>query len=125
MNSSMLIMGIFFLTAGVYMGFSIAASRRREKTVHSERAPLHYSAVQIVCGDCAGDNVIPARTFVNRHGFCDSCGGTSYVLASIRGAYLVGLLGRHNAELSEVSTEGRVLPFEPRSSAAAPERIAV
>jgi hypothetical protein len=121
----MLISAILILAAAVYVGFSIEASRRRDKTVRSERAPLHYSAVQIVCADCAGDSLIPVRTFVNRHGFCDRCGGSSYVLASTRGAYLIGLVGRDQRGPAEVSVEGRVLPFETRPSTSAPERIAV
>ncbi|HWN99246.1 MAG TPA: hypothetical protein VNS63_08255 [Blastocatellia bacterium] len=39
-------------------------------------------AVQIVCGDCAGEGERPVRTCLDQSGRCARCGGTSYVLAS-------------------------------------------
>jgi hypothetical protein len=120
----MMILAIVLLAAAVYVAFSIDASRRRSNTVHSERAPVHYSAVQIICADCAGDGLIPVRTFVNKHGFCDRCGGSSYVLASTRAAHVLGL-GAHAEASGAVAAEGRVLPFETRPATVAPERIAV
>lgn len=118
----MMILAIALFAAAVYVAFTIDASRRRGKTVHSERAPVHYSAVQIICADCAGDGLIPQRTFVNKHGFCDRCGGSSYVLASTRAAHLLRLGAEPG---SAVTSEGRVLAFESRTTPVAPERIAV
>jgi hypothetical protein len=40
------------------------------------------TAVQIVCGDCAGYDVLPRKTFLTRDGRCWDCGGRSYALAS-------------------------------------------
>lgn len=40
------------------------------------------TAVQIVCGDCAGYEVLPRKTFLTREGRCWDCGGRSYALAS-------------------------------------------
>lgn len=38
---------------------------------------------EIVCGDCAGDEMLPVRTHVTLNGECDNCGGRSFVLASV------------------------------------------
>jgi hypothetical protein len=38
--------------------------------------------VQIICGDCAGEDEVPAKTFLNAQDKCARCGGNSYVLAS-------------------------------------------
>ena len=40
------------------------------------------AAVQIICGDCSGENDTPLRTFLGEQGNCLKCGGYSYVLAS-------------------------------------------
>ncbi|MCI0485417.1 MAG: hypothetical protein L0229_02340 [Blastocatellia bacterium] len=47
------------------------------------RASSPLLKVQIVCGDCAGEEGRPRRTFADRRGRCEECGGDSYVLASI------------------------------------------
>jgi len=64
--------------------------------------------VQIVCGDCAGDGESAARTYLNRCGRCETCGGSSYVLAS--SLALSALLARAYS-----SGARRVLAFEPAS----------
>lgn len=46
---------------------------------------------QIVCGDCAGDAVLPKQTFLMADGSCSRCGGRNFVLAST----LCGALARH------------------------------
>ncbi|MEW6126403.1 MAG: hypothetical protein AB1757_05005 [Acidobacteriota bacterium] len=38
--------------------------------------------VQIICGDCAGEDEAPLKTFLNAYDKCARCGGNSYVLAS-------------------------------------------
>ncbi len=38
--------------------------------------------VQIICGDCAGVERLPKKTFLTRKGECEQCGGHSFVLAS-------------------------------------------
>ncbi len=38
--------------------------------------------IQIICGNCSGEGERPIRTFLNRYGDCERCGGHSYVLAS-------------------------------------------
>jgi hypothetical protein len=36
----------------------------------------------IVCGNCAGDERLPRKTFLSADSTCASCGSRSYVLAS-------------------------------------------
>lgn len=38
--------------------------------------------VQIICGDCAGEDEAPIKTYLNAQDKCAHCGGNSYVLAS-------------------------------------------
>jgi hypothetical protein len=38
--------------------------------------------VQIICGDCAGEDEAPVKTYLNAQDKCAHCGGNSYVLAS-------------------------------------------
>ncbi len=38
--------------------------------------------VQIICGDCSGEDEVPAKTYLNAQDKCARCGGNSYVLAS-------------------------------------------
>jgi len=40
--------------------------------------------VQIICGDCSGDDHRPLKTYLGRDGLCGQCGGRSYILASAR-----------------------------------------
>lgn len=37
---------------------------------------------QIICGDCAGDDLLPSKTLLLADDTCSRCGGSNYVLAS-------------------------------------------
>ena len=61
--------------------------RKRDLTVYGMRGP---TSVEIVCGDCSaraddGGNsqVLPLRTFLAMDGRCFTCGGRSFVIASV------------------------------------------
>jgi hypothetical protein len=41
----------------------------------------HPLQMEIVCGDCAGDEVYPRKTFLTSDGNCADCGGRSFVCA--------------------------------------------
>ena len=55
----------------------------RKRDTVSERPHIPLMGIQIVCSECGGDDRVPKRTFLSadRHS-CDSCGSTSYALAS-------------------------------------------
>lgn len=122
----MIALALIAVAAAIYLGLSIAANRKRAHYVSSERPTLHYSAIAIICGNCSGEQAIPVKTFMNRHGSCETCGGESYILASHRGAYLRGLMMGFNAQPAVAGeSDGRVVPFEPRQRPSSPEKVAV
>lgn len=49
------------------------------------------TAAEIICGDCAGDELMPLRTKLTTTGACAVCGGRSFVMA----APLAQALARH------------------------------
>ncbi len=87
----MLLVGLMAIAAGSLFLINLKTTRKRRDYVQADRPPLHYSAVQIICGDCSGDGIMPVKTFMDRSGHCEQCGGASYLLASERGLWM-----RHN-----------------------------
>jgi len=90
------------------------------------RPPVLMMGVQIICGDCSGENHRAKRTYLDLNGHCAQCGGSSYVLAS--------LVAYHGAETREErvreehagSRRGRVIPFKaPVSRASHSKKIAM
>ena len=122
----MLALALIALAAAVYLGLTVTANRKLTHFVNSERPTLHYSAIAIICGNCSGEQAIPVKTFMNRHGSCEVCGGGSYILAAHRGAYLRGLMVGFNANAAAAASgDGVVVPFEPRQRPASPDKVAV
>lgn len=50
--------------------------------------------IQIVCGTCAGNDVLPNKTNLTSDGGCSACGSRSFVLASA----ICGALAAHLKE---------------------------
>ena len=78
------------LSIGLAIGFAIILacliliSQKVDRSQLTElRATSPLRKIQIICGDCSGNEGQPRRTFVDRMGRCEECGGSSYVLASI------------------------------------------
>lgn len=90
------------------------------------RPALLTIGVQIICGDCSGEDEHPIKTYMNRYGSCSQCGGRSYLLGS---AVAINKLLARATRLREAqiaSSHGRVLPFEmPGSRGSRSEKIAV
>lgn len=64
-------------------------SRRRLPEGNSDQREMEFSSpLMIVCGDCAGDEIAPRKTFRNRLGRCATCGGASWAPASACGQKL-------------------------------------
>jgi len=74
---------------------NVKTTRTRRDCVQPDKPSLHYSAVQIICGDCSGDGISPMKTFMDRHGHCERCGGASYLLASERGLWMRHSMAQH------------------------------
>jgi hypothetical protein len=81
--------------------------------------------VQIICGDCSGDSIIPVKTYLDRSGNCSQCGGHSFLLASTLAVYAEHLRLARIAEYAGETNSGRVIPFESPTRAARSEKIAV
>lgn len=87
------------------------------------RTSLLTVGVQIICGDCCGDDERPRKTYLDRFGNCMDCGGHSYILASNRAVYGLQLRAARLAEYENELGNGRVLPFGTRTQRT--EKIAV
>ena len=90
------------------------------------RPGLLKVGVQIICGDCCGENELPIKTYLNRYGSCSECGGTSYLLASAVAMNTLMARATRLRDAQVASSHGRVLPFEaPASRTSRSEKIAV
>lgn len=90
------------------------------------RPDLLTIGVQIICGDCAGEESQPVKTYMNRYGSCSQCGGTSYLLASTVAANGLAYRLSKLRESQIAASNGRVLPFEvPGTRTTRSEKIAV
>jgi hypothetical protein len=89
-------------------------------------AELLRVGVQIICGNCSGEDGHPVKTYMDRSGSCAHCGGNSYLLASAVAANSVVLRQARLLERQIASSNGRVIPFEAHASRGSrSERIAV
>ena len=84
----MFLVGMIAIVAATFIVLNVKTNIRRREYVQADKPTLHYSAVQIICGDCSGEGISPLKTFMDRHGHCELCGGASYILASERGLSL-------------------------------------
>ena len=90
------------------------------------RAALLTVGIQIICGDCAGEDQHAIKTYINRYGTCSQCGGSSYLLASAVAANSLSSRAARLREAQIASSHGRVIPFEvPASRPSRSEKIAV
>jgi hypothetical protein len=93
--------------------------------LNEPRTSLLSLGVQIICGNCAGEGEIPQKTYLDRYGNCEKCGGQSYMLAANRGIYAQQMILSRTRE-NESQPARRVLPFEvPLTRVGQPKRIAV
>lgn len=90
------------------------------------RPALLTIGVQIICGNCSGEDKQPIKTYLDKFGFCSQCGGRSYLLASALAAGAAVSRAARMREAQIASGPARVLPFElPGSRPSRSERVAV
>ena len=78
----------------------ILKTRARDSAQLIEPRPSILTiGVQIICGDCSGDDPRPIKTHLGRGGNCAQCGGRSYMLASRRTAAANLIFERPQQEL--------------------------
>lgn len=92
--------------------------------LNEPRPTIPTMGVQIICGDCAGDQIIPQKTYLDHNGNCERCGGHSYLLASNLALYAIQMRLSRVAEAQHALSSGRVIPFDAASRARS-EKIAV
>jgi hypothetical protein len=76
---------IALMATVVVLLLSVRKSSRVDSSLMERRDVIATLGVQIICGDCAGDDGSPLKTYLDPRGHCNQCGGTSYILASVRG----------------------------------------
>lgn len=64
----------------------------------SDASMTRVTETRIVCGDCAGDEILPRKTNLTTDGRCAECGGLSYIPASVIGVALGKTLRIKNTE---------------------------
>lgn len=89
------------------------------------RPQIPTMGVQIICGDCSGDNIAAHKTYLDFNGNCHACGGHSYILASTMAMQVLQLRAQRVAEQTAAATSRRVIPFDAAARAARSEKIAV
>ena len=111
---------IAIATSGVLvLSYILMKTRKADLNQLAEfRTSLATMGVQIICGDCSGQNEIPVKTYLNRSGSCDQCGGFSYVLASDLALQALQMRAARISQYQGASASGRVLPFETSASRA-------
>lgn len=103
--TSLLVFGLVYVMFRVY--------RTESAPLTQWRAELPRMGIQIICGDCCGDQLSPQKTYMDRYGNCARCGGKSYVLASNRKDYAARLMSsRRLPVVRGQATSARVLPFD-------------
>src|SRR5262249_12469622 len=105
----MLILVVLVLTTAV-LAYSLVKSCKFDPTLVESSFQVTSVGVQIICGDCSGDEALPKKTFLDLSGRCHQCGGTSYVLAAHRAPYAERLM---NARASKAAGQSaaRVLRY--------------
>jgi hypothetical protein len=87
------------LTGSLILGTiitTVALFKRKDVSLLTQpRATLPTMNIQIICGNCAGEDERPKRTFLDRFGNCEQCNGHSYILAST-------MYARHEREVSDL-----------------------
>jgi hypothetical protein len=104
--------------------FLLKGRKEDPAQLRAPRPQIPTLGVQIICGDCSGNNLIARKTFLDQHGNCHQCGGHSYILASTLALQMLALRAQRIAEQTPASA-GRVIPFDAAARAARTEKIAV
>ena len=71
-------------TCAVALTIIVKSHKSDSSQLTESRATMQTIGVQIICGDCSGDDDRPLKTYLGRDGLCGQCGGRSFILASAR-----------------------------------------
>src|ERR1044072_2533074 len=67
------------------------------------RSVLVTAGIQIICGDCSGEEDLPRKTYLDSFGNCSQCGGHSYILAANRVIYAQQLIATRRLQYKGAS----------------------
>jgi len=73
---------IFVVTICLMLTIILKTRGNHSEQLIEPRASILTIGVQIICGDCSGEDDRPIKTYLSRTGNCSQCGGRSYILAS-------------------------------------------
>jgi hypothetical protein len=121
----LIIIAATVIALGLTSLFILNGQKSDPSQLSEPRPAIPTMGVQIVCGDCAGEGLIPYKTYLNHKGNCEQCGGHSYELASILAVHAMQMRVARVAESQAASGNGRVIPFEVPARASRSEKIAV
>ena len=79
------------------------------------RASMQTIGVQIICGDCSGNDDFPVKTPLSQNGLCGQCGGRSYILASARISPAQQAMLAHLSRHASFTDDSAISPTEPVS----------
>ena len=74
------------------------------------RSVIVTTGVQIICGDCCGEEDLPKKTYLDSFGNCSQCGGHSYILAANRVIYAQQLIAMRRSQYQAASNCGPSAP---------------
>jgi hypothetical protein len=106
----LLIVGIALLI--VKRRQAVALRRQQEWQAFNRSLP-----VQIVCGDCMGDDILPRRTFLGIYERCSRCGGASYVLATALATNMLLHRAEQSSHANTETAESHVISIEEHRAA--------
>jgi hypothetical protein len=104
--------------------FLVKGRKEDPAQLRMSRPLIPTMGVQIICGNCSGDNMIAHKTYLDFNGNCHECGGHSYILASTLALQALHLRTQRAAEQTAAASR-RVIPFDAAARAARSEKIAV
>lgn len=93
----------------------IVKSHKSGSRLTESRPTMQTIGVQIICGDCSGDDDRPLKTYLGRDGLCGQCGGRSYILASARFSQAQQVMMARLLEYESLSEDPRLEQSESSS----------
>jgi hypothetical protein len=100
-----------FAVALAFIAKSHKSGSSKPTRVHS----ILTVGIQIICGDCSGNDYFPRKTFLDRNGACAQCGGRSYILASTRYSQAQRIMMAHLSNHENAPDGASLKPVESTS----------
>src|SRR5690242_3514167 len=119
----MIIIAATILALSITALFVVKGRKEDPSQLRMPRPQIPTLGVQIICGDCSGDDAIAHKTYLDYNGNCNVCGGHSYILASHLAMQAYHLRAQRAEQAAAASR--RVIPFDAAARAARSEKIAV